>query len=120
MPISKSSKRALRNSLYKQARNQKTMVGLEIALKKATKDTLASVISRIDKVAKVNLISKGRANRLKAKTMKKFDNPATIKPRATKLKTDSLKVKTKVTKTKATKPTTRKSSKKLSASKKAS
>ena len=70
MPISKSAKKSLRSSEAKRQRNQVIKKNLEINLKLVTTSSLTKVISIIDKAAKREVISRGRADRMKSRLMR--------------------------------------------------
>jgi len=74
MPIIKSAKKALRQSLRKRDRNRDWKEKLKIAIKKATLEKNAAALSGaykvIDKSAKVGIIKKNKAARLKSKLAK--------------------------------------------------
>lgn len=72
MPISKSAKKSYRASERKRARNVAAENKLKSALKKVNSSKLNETISLIDKSAKINLISKNKASRLKSRLMKKL------------------------------------------------
>lgn len=76
MPITKSAKKSLKVSRTKKVRNDVYRKKLEIALKKVDGKNISSIISLIDKTAKVGIISKGKANRVKSQLTKKFGTPA--------------------------------------------
>ncbi len=70
MPVTKTAKRALRSSKVKRAFNDKVRKNLEIAqrlaVKKPTAKAISTVSSLADKAAKVNIIHKNKAARIKA------------------------------------------------------
>lgn len=70
MPVTKTAKRALRSSKVKRAFNDKVRKNLEIAqrlaVKKPTAKAVSTVSSLADKAAKVNIIHKNKAARIKA------------------------------------------------------
>lgn len=72
MPISKSAKKAWRNAKAKRARNLLFKADFKKTLKKAAKENLNKVFSAIDKSAKLHLIHKNKAARLKSAFGKKF------------------------------------------------
>ena|SRR3989344_165421 len=72
MPITKSAKKSLRSSLAKRAANQKTLLALEIALKKVDAKNIADVMSKIDKAAKNKLLSMSKAARIKSRISRKL------------------------------------------------
>ena len=72
MPITKSAKKSLKSSLAKRAANQKTLLALEIALKKVAAKNIADVISKVDKAAKNKLLSKSKAGRIKSRISRKL------------------------------------------------
>jgi ribosomal protein S20 len=81
MPKTSSAKKALRQTKTRNARNVARKTKLKIAVKtfaraiKTSKEEgkgkLAETFSTIDKMAKVKLIKKGKANRMKARLAKK-------------------------------------------------
>lgn len=75
MPITKSAKKSLKVSRTKKIGNDAYRKNLEIALKKVDAKNVSSVISLIDKTAKVGIIAKGKANRMKSQLAKKFGTP---------------------------------------------
>lgn len=108
MPITKSAKKALRASRNKQDRNNKARLGLEIALKKVSLKNLASVVSKIDKAAKNNIISKNKAARIKSSLSKNIGVKGVVKREAS----VSAVAKTKTAASKSTKKTVSKTTKK--------
>lgn len=72
MPITKSAKKALRQTKTRTVRNQKIKQALKLALKKANKENLSNTFSTIDKAVKRNIIHKNRAGRLKSRLAKKY------------------------------------------------
>ena len=70
MPVTKTAKRAQRVSKKKTSHNQKRISELEIARRSAEKNpslkTVSKAVSLIDRAAKLNLIHKNKAARLKA------------------------------------------------------
>lgn len=74
MPIIKSAIKKVRKDKIRTARNKKRELALKAAVKKArvtksAKDTQAA-FSALDKAAKVNLIHKNKASRLKSRLSK--------------------------------------------------
>lgn len=71
MPITRSAKKALRQNITRRARNQSKKKDLKEVLKTYKKspsaDQLAKVFQTLDKAAKVNLIKKNTASRLKSR-----------------------------------------------------
>jgi len=76
LPITKSAKKSLKVSRTKKVGNDAYRKNLEIALKKVDAKNVSSVISLIDKTAKVGVIAKGKAARMKSQLTKKFGTPA--------------------------------------------
>ena len=83
MPKIKSAKKALRQSEKRRAVNAKRKVDLKKVLKEykklleakdkeKAKDTLKLVYKKLDKAAKVNLIKKNTASRMKSRLSKKL------------------------------------------------
>ncbi len=72
MPLLKSSKKALRGSRRKQARNILQARRLREAIKRADAKTINQAISLIDKAAKNHLIHPNKAARLKSRLAKKI------------------------------------------------
>lgn len=72
MPLLKSSKKALRGSRRKQARNILQTRRLREALRRADAKTINQTISLIDKAAKNHLIHPNKAARLKSRLAKKI------------------------------------------------
>lgn len=82
MPKTSSAKKALRQTKTRNARNLERKTKLKIAVKNFTraiasdketaKTKLAETYKTIDKMAKVNLIKKGKANRMKSRLAKKL------------------------------------------------
>lgn len=79
MPITKSAKKSLKVSRTKKVGNDAYRKNLEIALKKVDAKNVSSVISLIDKTAKVGVIAKGKAARMKSQLTKKFGTPKVTK-----------------------------------------
>lgn len=79
MPITKSAKKSLKVSRTKKVGNDAYRKRLEIALKKVDAKNVSSVISLIDKTAKVGIIAKGKAARMKSQLTKKFGTPKVTK-----------------------------------------
>ncbi len=84
MPVTRSAKRALRKSLRRRARNLERKRRLKAVIKEykkllqegkkeEAKKFLTQVYKVIDKSAKVNLIKKNKANRMKSKLAKKLN-----------------------------------------------
>ena len=72
MPITKSAKKSLKVSRVKQAQNYKAKVKLDKALKNVDEKTVNKTVSTIDKSAKIGIIHKNKAARLKSALSKKF------------------------------------------------
>lgn len=81
MPITKSAKRALKKSLKRRKKNLKLKEEIKESLKgvkkliaekkiEETKKNLPKVFKILDKAAKVGVIKKGKANRVKSKISK--------------------------------------------------
>jgi small subunit ribosomal protein S20 len=102
MPITKSAKKSLKVSRVKQAQNFKAKVALNKALKNVDEKSVNQTVSTIDKSAKVGIIHKNKAARLKSALSRKF---ATAKVEAVKpiKKTVAKKAVTKKTTAKKTK-----------------
>lgn len=66
MPVTPSARKALRNAEAKRQRNTLVKAELKRALKNATVENHAKVVSLIDKAAKRNLIHRNKAARLKS------------------------------------------------------
>ena len=75
MPISKSAKKSLKVSRTKQAQNYTATVILEKALRKADAKNVNTAVSLVDKAAKIGLMHKNKAARLKSQLAKKFGTP---------------------------------------------
>lgn len=75
MPITKSAKKSLKVSRVKQAQNYKAKVSLDKALKNVDEKTVNKTVSTIDKAAKIGIIHKNKAARLKSALSKKFGTP---------------------------------------------
>lgn len=75
MPIIKSAIKKVRKDKIRTARNKKQELALKSAVKKArvTKSAkdIQAAFSALDKAAKVNLIHKNKASRLKSRLSKK-------------------------------------------------
>jgi small subunit ribosomal protein S20 len=84
MPITKSAKKSLKVARVKQAQNYTNTVLLEKALRKASTETINSVMSVIDKSAKTDIIHKNKAARLKSRLTKKFGTPKNTEPKVEK------------------------------------
>lgn len=77
MPITDSAKKALRQNIKRRVVNEKRKAALKAAVKKFQKllasnkaeaaKNLPDLYQRIDKSAKVNIISKNRASRMKSR-----------------------------------------------------
>jgi len=80
LPITKSAKKSLKVSLKKRANNRVQEIELEKAVKKVSASNINEVISKIDKAAKTNLISKNKAARMKSRLAKKYGTPKATKP----------------------------------------
>lgn len=78
MPIIKSAKKALRQTIKRTAKNRATKQNLKIALKKVSTGKLAKVQALIDKAVKNHLIHKNKAARLKSQLFKKFGSPIKV------------------------------------------
>lgn len=85
MPITKSAKKALRQTKTRTVRNSKLKQALKLALKKASKETVSDTYSIIDKAVKNNIIHKNRGGRLKSRLSKKFGSPETPKKTSQKI-----------------------------------
>ncbi len=76
MPITRSAKKALRQSLSRKTRNvsqKKTLKEAVKAYKKAPSAQLLSVVfQQLDKAAKVNVLKKNTASRLKSRLSAKL------------------------------------------------
>jgi len=83
MPITKSAKKALRQNIRRRARNLMRKKKMKETVKKykkliaagkkeEAKAFLPQVYKVLDKMAKVNFIKKGKANRLKSRLAKKL------------------------------------------------
>lgn len=74
MPVTKTAKRALRNSIKKGLVNRKAMIKLELAIKKAKKSLLnqdiIKAVSLADKLAKIKAIHKNKSARIKSQLSK--------------------------------------------------
>ncbi|MEK7495843.1 MAG: 30S ribosomal protein S20 [Patescibacteria group bacterium] len=70
MPIIKSAKKALRQNISRRKRNLKRKAELKKVIKEykksITAEHLSQVYKKLDKAAKVNLIKKNKAARLKS------------------------------------------------------
>ena len=72
MPIKKSAKKALKQSMAKRGRNLKKKINLKSTVKKTKSDKdLTKAQSVIDKAAKTGLIHKNKASRLKSRLAKR-------------------------------------------------
>ena len=76
MPITKSAKKALRQTLRRTKDNSLLKAKLKKAIKTAKPSNVAEVSSIIDKAAKKKIIHPNRASRLKSRLAKKFGGPA--------------------------------------------
>jgi ribosomal protein S20 len=95
MPITKSAKKALRQTKRRTAKNRAQKKELDILIKRVTAKDLSQVVSKIDKAAKVSLISTQRASRIKSRLYKKL-KPGKLNPRPkTKIPRKPAKTKTK-------------------------
>jgi small subunit ribosomal protein S20 len=83
MPITKSAKKALRQSIRRQQRNLERKAVLKTAIKeykklisanrfKEAQVYLPQLYKKLDKAAKTNLIKKNKASRLKSRLTKKL------------------------------------------------
>lgn len=72
MPITKSAKKALRQSLKRKLSNAARLAEIKTAYRKAVSTNLSQVVSKIDKAVKIKIISPQRANRLKSRLYKKL------------------------------------------------
>lgn len=76
MPITRSAKKAWRQSITRRARNvsqKKTLKEAVKAYKKApSAQLLSTVFKQLDKAAKVNVLKKNTASRLKSRLSKKL------------------------------------------------
>lgn len=70
MPITKSAKKALKQSLVKRARNIEMKKKYKAAVKAATAKTLPEAQKQVDKAVKLNLLSKNKAARIKSRIAK--------------------------------------------------
>jgi len=74
MPKTKSAKKAFRQSLRRQERNLENKKALKEAVKKYKKtpsaDALSQVYQKLDKAAKIDIIKKNKAARLKSRLAK--------------------------------------------------
>ncbi len=82
MPITKSAKKSLKVSETKRNHNKVQKVELEKVIRKASASNINKAISKIDKAAKRNIISKNKAARLKSSLAKKFGTPKAVKKAA--------------------------------------
>ena len=106
MPITKSAKKSLKVSETKRAQNQKREIALAKALKLVNAKNVNEAISLIDKAAKIGIIHKNKAARLKSRLAKKFGTPKQLKAKSEKVKAAAKNLKEKSKKT--TKKTTKK------------
>ena len=77
MPITKSAKKALRQNIRRRKANLKKKAELKTVIKqykkladsdkKKAKEYLSQVYKKLDKAAKINLIKKNKASRLKSR-----------------------------------------------------
>jgi len=83
MPITKSAKKALRQNIRRRERNLERRTELKSVIKQykklivagekeKAKEFLSQVYKKLDKAAKVNLIKKNKAARLKSRLSKKL------------------------------------------------
>ncbi|MEE8131459.1 MAG: 30S ribosomal protein S20 [Candidatus Paceibacterota bacterium] len=82
MPITKSAKKALRQNIRRRQKNLKRKTDLKAIIKQykkllesspeEAKKHLSQVYKKLDKAAKVNLIKKNKASRLKSRLAKKL------------------------------------------------
>lgn len=76
MPIIKSAIKKIRKDKVREARNKKRALSLKNLIKKArttkTAKSLQEAFSALDKAAKVNLIHKNKAARIKSRLSKKI------------------------------------------------
>ncbi len=80
MPITKSAKKALRQNVRRRKRNVKKQAELKSAIKQFKKTSakdkeeakkyLSQVYKKLDKAAKIDLIKKNKASRLKSRLSK--------------------------------------------------
>ena len=74
MPILKSSKKKMRRDIKAQARNNNRRKALKdlvkVARRNSSKENLQAVFSGLDKAAKLNIIHKNKAARLKSRLSK--------------------------------------------------
>ena len=80
MPITSSAKKDLRQSLRRRAGNLAVAKTMKETVKKYKKspsaELLSQVYKRLDKAAKINVIDKNKASRLKSRLTKLLGNPA--------------------------------------------
>lgn len=80
MPIIKSAIKKVRKDKIRTARNKKRELALKALIKKArvtkSAEDLKAAFSALDKAAKVNLIHKNKASRLKSRLSKGVSAPA--------------------------------------------
>lgn len=84
MPITKSAKKAMRQNIQRRQKNIKRKTELKTAIKQyknllkssqeEAKKHLTQVYKKLDKSAKVNLIKKNKASRLKSRLAKKLSS----------------------------------------------
>ena len=90
MPVTKTAKRALRAGKRKEAVNKLTATRMDIAIRTAKKKKVASAVSlafsAIDRAAKVNIIHKNKAARLKSQLAKLIKSKPVKKTTAPKKK----------------------------------
>lgn len=106
MPITKSAKKSLKVSETKRAQNRTQEILLSKALKKVSEKNVNEAISIIDKSAKIGIIHKNKAARLKSRIMKKYGSSkkekvvakVNVKAKMTNVKSNT---KSKIKKTKA-------------------
>lgn len=75
MPIIKSAKKALRQTIARTKRNRAIKENLKRAIKKATPGKVAQVQSLVDKAVKRRVVSAARGGRLKARLFAKIGAP---------------------------------------------
>ncbi len=84
MPVTKSAKKARRQSLKAFERKKRIKENLKRLLKTVSEDNLTAVISAVDKAAKVRVISKARAARIKSRLSRQF--PAVFEKKSSRQK----------------------------------
>ena len=108
MPITKSAKKALRQSKRRALRNKKrkkqVKEGIKLFSKNPTKKTLGAAISLIDRAVKKNIFHKNKAARLKSQLTKQLNQshdkpkkktPSSVSKKAPAKKLSSAKMKRK-------------------------